>query len=125
MHERECGSARPLLGTLRGPRRDVYATALPGSARGRRQAPVRAQPRGAGGACPDGWIFSDAFPQRLRLEIDPHSYGELPRTYFYSSDHSHHAVSGKLSTEQVERWICEQRLGPGAEHGLQPGASGC
>jgi thiol-disulfide isomerase/thioredoxin len=69
------------------------------------------------------WIFAHPFPQQLRLAIDPNWYGELPRTYFYSPDHSHHAVSGKLSAEQVERWICAHGLGGNAENNTTPGAS--
>lgn len=67
------------------------------------------------------WIFAHPFPQQLRLAIDPNWYGELPRTYFYSPDHSHHAVSGKLSAEQVERWICAHGLGGSAGDAAQPG----
>jgi thiol-disulfide isomerase/thioredoxin len=69
------------------------------------------------------WIFAHPFPQQLRLAIDANWYGELPRTYFYSPDHSHHAVSGKLSAEQVERWICAHGLGGHAENDAAPGAT--
>jgi thiol-disulfide isomerase/thioredoxin len=68
------------------------------------------------------WVFAHPFPQQLRLAIDPNWYGELPRTYFHSRDHSHHAVSGRLPKEQVERWICAQ-FASGADPG--PGSGAC
>ncbi|WP_043739740.1 TlpA family protein disulfide reductase [Thioalkalivibrio nitratireducens] len=52
------------------------------------------------------WIFADPFVQRLRVAIDPGWYGELPRTYFYPQGHERQAVSGRLSLDRVERWIC-------------------
>ncbi|MGR9099727.1 MAG: TlpA family protein disulfide reductase [Gammaproteobacteria bacterium] len=48
----------------------------------------------------ESWIFTESNSQRLRYEIDPAWYGELPRTYFFSSDHQRKGVSGKLSKEK-------------------------
>ncbi|MEZ5565690.1 MAG: TlpA family protein disulfide reductase [Gammaproteobacteria bacterium] len=52
----------------------------------------------------ESWIFADD-AQRLRYEIDPAWYGELPRAYFYDADHQRKGVSGKLSREQIETWL--------------------
>ena len=51
------------------------------------------------------WLFADRFVERLRYEIDPQWFGELPRTYFYSADGKRTAVSGKLDAHDVEQWI--------------------
>lgn len=56
-----------------------------------------------GGAA--NWQFADTFVERLRYEIDPQWFGELPRTYFYEADGTRTAVSGQLDTQEVERWI--------------------
>ena len=52
----------------------------------------------------ESWIFAgDA--QRLRYEIDPAWYGEMPRAYFYDASHQREAVSGSLDRARVEAWI--------------------
>lgn len=56
-----------------------------------------------GGAA--NWQFADTFVERLRYEIDPQWFGELPRTYFYEADGTRSAVSGQLDAHEVERWI--------------------
>lgn len=56
-----------------------------------------------GGAA--NWQFADTFVERLRYEIDPQWFGELPRTYFYEADGTRTAVSGQLDAQEVERWI--------------------
>ncbi len=52
----------------------------------------------------ESWMFADD-PQRLRYEIDPAWYGELPRAYFYDARHRREAVSGSLERDRVEAWI--------------------
>lgn len=47
----------------------------------------------------ENWVFSGDNPQKLRYEIDPKWYGELPRTYFLDKKHGREGVSGVL-TEQ-------------------------
>lgn len=51
------------------------------------------------------WIFADSFVERLRFEIDPQWFGELPRTYFFDGDGNRIGVSGKLNEQAVEEWI--------------------
>lgn len=51
------------------------------------------------------WIFADTFVERLRHEIDPQWFGELPRTYFYEADGSRTGISGSLDEAEVARWI--------------------
>lgn len=52
----------------------------------------------------ESWIFADD-AQKLRFEIDPDWYGELPRSYFYNPNHSREGVSGRLDRARIERWI--------------------
>jgi thiol-disulfide isomerase/thioredoxin len=51
----------------------------------------------------DNWVFADAFVERLRHEIDPAWYGELPRSYL-SDGKTTRTVSGKLNRKQLEAW---------------------
>ncbi len=51
----------------------------------------------------DSWVFGDPVPERLRHEIDPQWYGELPRAYFYNKDHSRTPYSGTISLEMLAR----------------------
>jgi thiol-disulfide isomerase/thioredoxin len=50
----------------------------------------------------ENWLFADDSPQKLRYEIDPRWYGELPRTYFLNKKHEREGVSGVLSREAYE-----------------------
>lgn len=50
----------------------------------------------------DNWVFAEENTQKLRFEIDPKWYGELPRTYFFDSAHQRTAVSGVLSKEDYD-----------------------
>lgn len=52
----------------------------------------------------ESWIF-DGEAQRLRYEIDPAWYGEMPRAYFYDAAHRREAVSGSLDRARIEDWI--------------------
>ena len=51
------------------------------------------------------WVFADSYTERLRFEVDPQWYGELPRTYFFDAQGHVTAISGKLDREQTERWV--------------------
>lgn len=55
----------------------------------------------------DNWIFADANPQKLRYEIDPKWYGEVPRTYFLDKDHQRVGISGSVPRETMETMIRE------------------
>lgn len=50
-------------------------------------------------------FFADNFPERLRHEIDPNWFGELPRAYLYQADHQRHAHSGVLSEAAINQWL--------------------
>jgi hypothetical protein len=52
----------------------------------------------------ESWIFADD-AQKLRYEIDPGWYGELPRAYFYDAMHRREGVSGSLPRERLESWL--------------------
>ncbi len=55
----------------------------------------------------ESWVFADSYAERLRFEVDPQWYGELPRTYFYDAQGRAQALSGTLDQAQIERWIRE------------------
>ncbi len=51
------------------------------------------------------WVFADDFAERLRYAVDRHWTGELPRSYFYATDGTRRAVSGRPDTWLMERWL--------------------
>lgn len=53
----------------------------------------------------DNWIFADANAQKLRHEIDPKWYGEVPRTYFIDKNHQRIGISGSIPDEKIEALI--------------------
>lgn len=58
----------------------------------------------------ESWVFADSYTERLRHQIDPEWYGELPRTYFFAADGKAIALSGKIKLEETERWV-KQHVG--------------
>lgn len=50
----------------------------------------------------ENWLFADDNSQKLRYEIDPGWYSELPRTYFFSASHQREGISGALTLEQYQ-----------------------
>ena len=56
----------------------------------------------------ESWVFDDPIPERLRHEIDPQWYGELPRSYFYNKAHSRTSRSGTITLEKLAR-MSEER----------------
>ncbi len=50
----------------------------------------------------ENWFFADDNQQKLRYEIDPKWYGEMPRTYFLNAKHAREGVSGALSQGDYE-----------------------
>lgn len=57
----------------------------------------------------EAWVFADSHADRLRFEVDPEWYGELPRTYFHAAKEGVRAASGKIEQADVERWIERQQ----------------
>ncbi|HEY0666046.1 MAG TPA: TlpA family protein disulfide reductase [Gallionella sp.] len=53
----------------------------------------------------ESWVFADDYTERLRHQVDPGWYGELPRTYFFAADGMATAQSGKIGFDATERWI--------------------
>ena len=53
----------------------------------------------------ENWVFADENAARLRFEIDPAWYGEMPRSYFYGANGQRKAVSGGLSAPQITAWL--------------------
>lgn len=50
----------------------------------------------------DNWVFADENPEKLRYEIDPAWFGELPRTYFFDAAHRRTGKSGALTMDEFE-----------------------
>lgn len=48
----------------------------------------------------DNWVFAEDNSPKLRYEIDPKWYGELPRTYFFNASHQRHGISGLIPEEK-------------------------
>lgn len=57
----------------------------------------------------EAWVFADSHADRLRFEVDPEWYGELPRTYLHGVHKEVRAISGKLEQPDVERWLTRQQ----------------
>lgn len=55
----------------------------------------------------ENWIFGTVDAQKLRYEIDPSWYGELPRTYFYNASGNRTAKSGALRVDEFETLIAK------------------
>ena len=53
----------------------------------------------------ESWLFADSFVERLRFSIDPNWYGELPRSYFFDSNHAMKSHSGIISEELLIEWF--------------------
>jgi thiol-disulfide isomerase/thioredoxin len=49
--------------------------------------------------------YAEVDEDRLRYNIDPAWYGELPRTYFYDAAHQVTALSGKISNSFLDKWF--------------------
>ncbi|OYY43447.1 MAG: hypothetical protein B7Y56_11305 [Gallionellales bacterium 35-53-114] len=53
----------------------------------------------------ESWVFADSYTERLRFEIDPQWYGELPRTYFIDAKGRATGISGVLDEAKTEEWV--------------------
>ena len=51
------------------------------------------------------YVFDDNPAQSLRYTIDPAWYGELPRSYLFTRQHTRQAISGLLSEEELLNWL--------------------
>lgn len=63
----------------------------------------------AGSGQAESWVFADSYTERLRYEIDPQWYGELPRTYFYDARGKARGMSGVLDEQEVTDWLRRER----------------
>ena len=50
-------------------------------------------------------VFTEDNSAKLRFEIDPSWYGELPRTYFFDKKHQRSGLSGVISHEKYNEKI--------------------
>ncbi|MDQ7091721.1 MAG: hypothetical protein Q9M50_13985 [Methylococcales bacterium] len=53
----------------------------------------------------ENWGFFEGHAAKLRFEIDPNWYGELPRTYFFDKHHQRTAISGLISEEKYKQLL--------------------
>lgn len=51
------------------------------------------------------WIFRGESAERLRFEIDPAWYGELPRSYMIKTATKRQVVSGIIAEEKLLAWM--------------------
>ena len=49
--------------------------------------------------------FIDGQGDQIRFHIDPHWYGELPRSYFVASDGQFHGKSGLVNKSTLAKWL--------------------
>jgi hypothetical protein len=62
----------------------------------------------AGLASAENWMFSDAFAERLRYEIDPAWQGDIPRTILISRNGNIATIEGSAEPAALRRWSDEQ-----------------
>lgn len=67
-------------------------------------ADIRAALRRYGSPRAEHWVFADDFVERLRFEVDPRWYGELPRTYLYGPGKNREAITGKVEPGRLANW---------------------
>lgn len=72
-------------------------------------AAAREHARELGLADSPQWIFADPLPERLRREIDPRWWGELPRTELIDARGARVAKSGALDAAQLAQWWRQAR----------------
>ncbi|WP_019866196.1 TlpA family protein disulfide reductase [Methylovulum miyakonense] len=53
----------------------------------------------------ENWVFADDNDRKLRFEIDPKWYGEIPRTYFFDAAQQRTGVSGVLPKAKYDAMI--------------------
>lgn len=53
----------------------------------------------------ENWVFVEDNSVKLRFEIDPNWYGELPRTYFFNAQHQRIGISGVISEEKYQQLL--------------------
>jgi thiol-disulfide isomerase/thioredoxin len=58
----------------------------------------------------ENWAFASDNPEKLRYEIDPAWYGELPRTYFFDAGHQRVGKSGAMSLEEFEAQFSKSKI---------------
>lgn len=103
----DCGPCRRelvlLSRTLRqDPGFDLVLVATDDPSRG---AELDAVLDGYGLSAAESWVFAHPHVQRLRYEIDPGWYGELPRSYLYDPDHRRQTVSGAIEAGVLGNWL--------------------
>lgn len=53
----------------------------------------------------ESWVFSDAYEERLRFEIDKDWQGELPRTILIGRDGAVTSLAGVADMGQIRNWL--------------------
>lgn len=103
-----CGAELSLFGRLLKKYPDLDLVLVSTDAAGDRELVVSVLGKHALGRA-EHWMFADSYTDRLRFEVDPEWYGELPRSYFHGAKEDVKAVSGKIGAADVERWIKKQQ----------------
>lgn len=58
----------------------------------------------------ENWVFANDNSQKLRYEIDPSWYSELPRTYFFAANHQREGISGGLSLDDYKTHLAKLKI---------------
>lgn len=53
----------------------------------------------------ESWIFANADSRRLRYQVDPNWYGELPRSYLYDTQQRRVPLIGAITAERLDTWL--------------------
>ena len=54
------------------------------------------------------WMFADNFVEKLRYSIDPNWFGELPRSYYFDTEHNMRSHSGILTESILKSWFANR-----------------
>lgn len=106
-----CGPCKvelPLLGTFMKDHPAVDMVTISADLVPDLPAATRSMLQKSGLSSAENWIFSDAFVERLRFEIDPAWQGDIPRTLLISPEGSITTMEGSAEMADIEKWSSQQ-----------------
>lgn len=56
----------------------------------------------------ENWLFADSFEEKLRFEIDPKWWGEMPYTLLIGRDGKVEPVTGIMDFGMLGQWLYKQ-----------------
>jgi thiol-disulfide isomerase/thioredoxin len=106
-----CGPCRvemPAWGKLLQERRDLKLVVIDADLVPNEPDAASAMLAQTGLASAENWMFTDAFVERLRHEIDPQWHGDIPRTLLLARDGTITTIEGSADMAQVRAWLDAQ-----------------